>query len=126
MVTSRRLGRRLQPPGAAFGARHAQPDAVPGVCYPLASRHSYSHRHRHVQSATDATALRGLAQLRDLRIVERSGDDDLGVDAGDPSLGFGGAKARFESAEWPLLSFGEPPNVRQLSGPDGAEQHLRR
>jgi hypothetical protein len=24
-----------------------------------------------------------------------------------------------------LLSFGEPPNVRQLSGPDGAEQHLR-
>jgi len=30
MVTSRRLGRRLQPPGAAFGARDAQPDAVPG------------------------------------------------------------------------------------------------
>jgi hypothetical protein len=110
-------------PKVGPGPHSAQARGV--FCYPLASRHSYSHRHRHVQSATDATALRGLAQLRDLRIVERSGDDDLGVDAGDPSLGFGGAKARFESAEWPLLSFGEPPNVRQLSGPDGAEQHLR-
>jgi len=30
MMTSRRLGQRLQPPGAAFGARHAQLDAVPG------------------------------------------------------------------------------------------------
>jgi len=89
-------------------------------------RHGYSQRHRHVQRATDAAILRGLAQLRDLRIVERSGDDDLGVDAGDPSLSFGGAQARLESTEWPLLPFGEPPNVRQLSGPDGAEEHLRR
>jgi hypothetical protein len=93
---------------------------------PLASRHIYSQRHWHVQRTTDATVLRGLAQLRDLRIVERSGHDDLGVDAGDPSLGFSGVKARLESGEWPLLSFGEPPNVRQLSGSDGAEQHLRR
>jgi hypothetical protein len=92
----------------------------------LAGGHRYSQRHRYVQRATDAAILRGLAQLRDLRIVERSGDDDLGVDAGNPSLGFGGAQARLESADWPLLSFGEPPNVRQLSGSDGAEQHLRR
>jgi hypothetical protein len=89
-------------------------------------RHGDSQRHRHIQRATDAAVLRRLAQLRDLRIVERAGDDDLGVDAGDPSLGFGGAQARLESAERPLLSLGEPPNVRQLSGPDGAEQHLRR
>jgi hypothetical protein len=93
---------------------------------PLARRHGYSQRHRYVQRATDAAILGGFAQFRDLCVVERSGDDDLGVDAGDPSLSFGGAEARLESAEWPLLSFGEPPNVRQLSGPDGAEQHLRR
>lgn len=92
----------------------------------LAADHRHSQRDRYVQRATDATVFRGFAQLRDLRLVERAGDDDLGVDAGDPSLGFGGAEARLESAEWPLLSFGEPPNVRELSGPDGGEQHLRR
>jgi hypothetical protein len=91
-----------------------------------AGGHRHSQRDRHVQRAADATVLRGLAELRDLRLVERSADDDLGVDADDPSLGFGGAEARLASAERPFLSFGEPPNVRQLSGADGAEQHLRR
>ena len=91
-----------------------------------AGGHCHPQRDRHVQRATDATVLGGLAELRDLRVVERSGDDDLGVDAGDASLGFGGAQPRLEPAEWPLLSFGEPPNVGQLSGADGAEQHLGR
>jgi hypothetical protein len=91
-----------------------------------AGGHRHSQRDRHVQCATDATVLGGLAELRDLGVVERSGDDDLGVDAGDPALGLGGAQTRLASAERPLLSFGEPPNVRQLSGADGAEQHLGR
>jgi len=66
---------------------------VSAVCRWSAGSHRHSQRDRHVQRATDATVLRGLAELRDLRVVERSGDDDLGVDAGDPALGFGGAQA---------------------------------
>jgi len=78
----------------SLGARPAELSA-----YPLAIRHSHPQHYQHVQRATDATILRGLAQPRDLRIVERSGDDDLGVDTGDSPLSFGGAKARLESAE---------------------------
>ncbi len=59
-------------------------------------------------------------------VVERDVQNQLGVDAGDSPLGFRRGEARLEPTDGPLLAFGDPPNVRELSGADGAEQHLRR
>ena len=78
------------------------------------------------EGAADATVLGRLAQARQLRAVERALEDQLRVDADDPALGLRGAEPGLEPLDRPLLAFGEPPNVRELSGADGAEEHLGR
>jgi len=65
-------------------------------------------------------------ELFELPGVECALEDQLRVDRDDPALGLGRAEPRLEPPDRPLLAFGDPPNVRELSGADGAEQHLRR
>ncbi|MBI1735453.1 MAG: hypothetical protein HYR51_09790 [Candidatus Rokubacteria bacterium] len=97
-------------------------------CHPrLRVRHGgQPERHGDGEGATDAAALGGFPKLAELRVVERAVQDELGVDAGDASLRFRRGQARLQPAHRPLLAFGEPPNVRQRSGADRAQQHLDR
>jgi hypothetical protein len=90
------------------------------------SGHRKTKGDRHVQRAADPAVFRRLPELGALLVIQDAADDQLRLDAGDATLRFRGGEPGFEPAKRPLLAFGEPPNVRELSGADGAEQHLRR
>jgi hypothetical protein len=84
-----------------------------------------SQTYGHVQGSTDAARLGRLPQLGELRLIERAGQNQLGVDGRNPSLRLGRRESRLEVVDRPLLAFGEPPNRRDLSGADGTQEHFR-
>src|SRR6266849_10615173 len=82
--------------------------------------------HGNAEGAADAAALCRLAKAGQLQVVEGTFQDQLRVDRDDAALGLRGPQSGLEPSDRPLSPFGEPPNVRELSGADGPEEHLRR
>jgi hypothetical protein len=89
-------------------------------------RQRQAQAHGDTESPADATALGSLAKCGQLCVVEGALEDQLRVDGYEPTLRLGRSKSSRELPEGPLLSLGEPPNVGELSGADGAEEHLGR
>ena len=77
--------------------------------------------HGNAEGAADTTVLGRFAQAGELRAVEHALEDQLRLDADDAALGFRGSEPGFKPPDRPLSAFGEPPNIRELSGADGAE-----
>src|SRR5204863_6981041 len=82
--------------------------------------------HGDAEGAADAAALGRLAKAGQLHVVEGPFQDQLRVDRDDAALSLGGLQSSFEPSDRPLSPFGEPPNVRELSGADGSEEHFGR
>ena len=80
--------------------------------------------HRDAEGAADAAVLGCLPKGGQLRVVERTVQDQLSVDRHKPALRFRCVQSGREPTENPLTSFGEPPNVGELSGADRAWEHL--
>jgi len=102
-----------------------------GARYPaLGDRHEsgdgQTQVHGDTEGAADAAALGRLAKSGPLQVVEGALEDQLRVDPDDAALRLRRAQSGLEPANRPLSPFGEPPNVRELSGADGPEQHLGR
>ena len=86
-----------------------------------------AHRHvdRDLHRAADPAAFGRLLEPGQLSIVEGTVDEQLSLDAGDLPLSLRRGEASLDPAQHPLLALGEPPNVADTSGADGAEQQLR-
>src|SRR5262245_45349462 len=77
--------------------------------------------HWNAERATDAAVLGGRAKRDQPCVVERTVQDQLSIDRDEPALRLRRVESGREATENPLMSFGEPPNVGERSGADGAQ-----
>src|SRR5262245_28264989 len=113
---------RAAPPGARRSRSGlATRGAVSG-----ARSGGHAQAHGDAEGAADAAALGRLAEGRHLRLVETAVEDQLRLDGHDAPLRLRGLQSRLEPSNRPLAPFGEPPNVGELSGADGPQQHFGR